>query len=106
MTLKINEMLKELLNGLSSDSLRALASFANNLAGEKEGGQPTYQLALLNGIKECGYSTASWGWVRAYSGTATIVMSDGSKWVATGHGPQGSASRLSRNGFIEFVKVD
>ena len=106
MASKMNKVVKGLLKGLSSDALRALAKEANKLAGELEGEQPTYQLALLNGVEDRSYNTVSWGWVSSYAGSATIVMDDGTKWVATGHRPQGSASWISKDGFIEFVKVE
>jgi hypothetical protein len=108
MEFKMNKVENKMtiLKGISAEGLRRLAKEAVKIASHLEEVQPSYKLALLNGIEDKSYDTPSWGWVSSYSGVANIVMDDGTKWVATGHGPRGSASWISTDGFIEFVKVE
>ena len=92
------------LKGLSSQGLRILAVKANKLAEELEGNQPTYDLALLNGVKDESYSTAANGRIASYSGEAIIAV-NGLKWKAIGRRPTGNAF-YAKDGYIEFIPVE
>lgn len=65
--------------------------------------KPSYSDAIEQGIEDRSYRTVRWGTVPSYSGTAIIQAIDGKKWKAIGHGPKGSAERVSRNGYIKFI---
>jgi hypothetical protein len=93
------------LVGLSPVALKALAAKALALAADLEKRQPTYELALEAGIEDCGYETVRNGFVAEYRGSAEIVMADGGRWKAIGHGPRGTAEYVSKQGWIEFIPV-
>ena len=92
----------DFLNGMSSEKLQAVAKAAEELAHDLKQRQPSYALALAAGVRDNGYITVRHGHVRAYSGQAEIVLADGSRWLAIGHGPTGDAHTVSRDGYIEF----
>lgn len=94
------------LAGMSANALEALAKRAAQIAKDLRGREPSYRLALLNGVEDRSYNTVRWGCVPSYSGDALIVMDDGSRWKAIGHGPTGTAEWVSREGYIEFVPVE
>ena len=91
------------LRGLSANALDCLARRAASLAADLRQQQPSYELALLGGVCDASYSTVRHGLVPSYSGTAVIEMADGTKWLAVGHGPEGTASYVSKDGYIEFI---
>lgn len=91
------------LSGLSKQELRKLSKKAASLADDLEKKEPSYELALENGIMDCGYNTTANGYVSSYGGEAEIIMDDGSKWKAIGHGPDGDAWSIYRQGYIEFI---
>lgn len=94
------------LRNMSADALDELSKQAAALAADLRGVQPSYDLALANGVRDCGYDTVRYGWVPSFSGEAEIVMADGRRWRAIGHRPRGSAEHVARNGWIEFVPCD
>lgn len=94
------------LANLSADQLTNLAQQASALAADLSANQPSYQLALAAGVQDRSYNTTRFGFIASYSGTAIITMSDGRRWQAVGHGPCGSASYVSKDGFIEFIPLD
>ncbi len=94
------------LAGLSASRLEALAEKANALASDLRKSEPSYDLAMTAGILDKGYKTVRWGHVASYSGEAEIVMEDGRRWKAIGHGSRGDAEYVSRQGYIEFIPLD
>lgn len=94
------------LGGMSSDALEELARRAQRLAADLRKAEPTYELALENGVKDKTYSTVRYGRIPSYGGEALITMSDGRRWKAVGHEPRGSAEHVSKNGWIEFIPVE
>ncbi len=94
------------LSGLSAHELERLAKRAADLAKDLRAEEPSYKLALENGVRDRGYSTVRYGRISSYSGEAEIQMANGTRWKATGHGPRGTAEHVSREGFIEFVKIE
>ena len=88
---------------MSADALDALAQRASTLATDLRTKQPTYELALANGVQDMSYRTVRFGRIASYWGTANITMDDGSRWVAIGHRPTGGPGWVSREGWIEFV---
>ena len=93
------------LNGLSANALDELAKKATSLARDLRSKQPSIDLALECGVRDRSYPTVANGWVRDYSGEATIVMEDGSVWRAVGHGPNGNAAIVTKHGWVEFIPV-
>lgn len=63
------------------------------------------KLALEHGIRDKSYDTVRFGMVSDYSGEAEIVIK-GEKYKAIGHGPRGSASSVSAEGYIEWRLVE
>jgi len=96
---------KDIFKGMSSDDLRRLSREALHLAEDLEKEEPNYSLALQNGVEDNGYSTVSNGWVDSYSGSAIIKMGNGTIWKAIGHSPMGTGWAVTRNGYIEFIKI-
>ena len=96
----------DFLNGMSVEKLQAVAKAATDLARDLKQRQPTYALALAAGIHDNSYTTVRYGHVPSYSGQAEIVLSDGSRWLAIGHGPAGDAHTVSRDGYIEFRPLE
>jgi len=95
------------LSKMSKRQLRELAKKASALADDLEKEEPTYALALENGVVDCGYSTTANGFVSSYSGEAIITMDDGEKWKAIGHGPTGGdAWTVGKQGYIEFIPIE
>lgn len=93
------------LKNKSSEELNAISIKAKKLAKELKKEQPSYNLALQNGVKDHSYNTTANGMIESYSGSAIIVMSNGQKWEAIGHGPKGNAYYVDREGYIEFIKL-
>lgn len=93
------------LSGMSVQKLRKLASKANKLADDLSSQMPSYELALENGVVDRGYNTTANGYVNNYTGKAIIRMDDGSLWMAVGRRARGDAAVISRNGFIEFLRI-
>ena len=91
------------LSGLSKQELRKVAKRASQLADDLKKKEPSYELALENGVADVGYNTTANGYVSSYSGEADIIMDDGSKWKAIGHGPDGDARSIYQQGYIEFI---
>jgi len=91
------------LRNMSADALDELSKRAASLASDLRNDQPSCQIALVNGVRDCGYDTVRYGFVPSFSGEAEIVMADGRRWRAIGHPPRGSAEYVFRNGWIEFV---
>jgi len=100
----MSKMAKECdLSGMSADQLDVLVRRATSLSSDLRSKEPTYELALLNGIDDRSYRTVRWGTVPSYSGTAIIQMDDGKVWKAIGHKPRGTAEYISKYGYIEFI---
>ena len=93
------------LKNKSSEELNDIAKKATSLSKDLKKEQPSYALALQNGIKDHSYNTTANGLVEAYSGSAIIEMENGQKWKAIGHGPKGNAYYVDREGYIEFIKL-
>lgn len=91
------------LRGLSANALDCLARRAALLAADLRQQQPSYELALLGGVCNASYATVKHGLVHWYRGEAVIEMADGTKWLAVGHGPEGTAEYVSKDGYIEFI---
>lgn len=94
------------LAGLSSVELEKLAKRAASLAADLKAKEPSYALALEAGIEDRSYNTVRYGRVARFAGEAEIVMDNGAKWLAKGHGPRGTAEHVSREGYIEFLKIE
>jgi hypothetical protein len=62
-------------------------------------------LAVFFGVKDRSYTTLD-GRVRSYSGTGVVEMADGRRYVATGHGPTGTADYVREDGYVSYVPVD
>jgi hypothetical protein len=80
------------LKGMSKEALRSLAKRALLLADDLEREEPSYALAIENGVDECG--------------SCEITMDNGKKWKAVGHGPRGDAYYVSSEGYIEFIPLE
>lgn len=93
------------LSGMSASALESLAKRATALAEDLRKDEPSYDLAIANGVRDEGYSTVRYGRVPSYSGEALITMEDGRQWRAVGHGPSGTAEHVSMDGWIEFIPV-
>lgn len=94
------------LSGMSSYQLEKLAKKASLLAGDLKKEEPTYNVALENGVEDCSYRTVRWGEISSYSGEATVTLENGTKWKCVGHKPQGNTHVVTREGFIEFIKLE
>lgn len=94
------------LKNMSVQQLESLSHAASKLANDLRKQEPSYDLALLNGVRDKSYPTVANGYVSKYSGEALITMADGRKWRAVGHGPAGDAYTVTRQGFIEFIPID
>ncbi len=94
-----------LLKGLSSQELIALSKEAVQLAEQLKASQPSYELAILNGVRDVSYDTTANGYISSYTGEAIIKLEDGSIWKATGKRSTGDAW-YAYNGRIEFTKID
>ena len=93
------------LSGLSAVALQALAERAQTLAADLRKGEPSYELALENGVEDRSYNTVRYGLVGSYRGEAVVTMADGQRWRCVGRGPRGDASHISRDGYIEFIPL-
>lgn len=94
------------LSGMSADALQALAERAQTLAADLRKEQPSYELALENGVEDRSYPTVANGYVSSFRGEAVVTMADGQRWRCVGRGPKGDASHISRDGYIEFIPLD
>ena len=94
------------LSGLSADALTKLAERASALAKDLRKAEPSYELALENGVEDRSYPTVANGYVSSFRGEAVVTMADGQRWRCVGHGPRGDASHISRDGYIEFIPLD
>lgn len=94
------------LSGLSAVALQALAERASALAKDLRKGEPSYELALENGVEDRSYNTVRYGLVGSYRGEAVVTMANGRKWRCVGRGPRGDASHISAEGFIEFIPME
>lgn len=103
--MKKDYQLMETLSGLSAQDLTRLATMATELAVDLKAAQPTIALALAAGVRDCGYNTQSNGYIPMYRGQGEIKMADGSRWLAIGHDPEGNASWVSKDGWVEFVPL-
>jgi len=92
--------------GMSTEMLEQIAENAAKLAKQLRAEEPSYDLALANGVHDESYNTVRFGKVSSYSGKAEIVMENGTRWVAEGHKPTGGADWIGREGFIEFTKIE
>lgn len=88
---------------MSSRQLRKLAKKAMVLAHDLERAEPSYELAILNGVRDDSYRVQS-GEVCAYSGTAIVTLENGSKWKCVGRGAGGN-EYFATNGYIEFFPI-
>ena len=93
------------LSKKSAEQLNTLAKRATSLAQDLQKREPSYELAIENGIRDKSYSTVRYGRVPSYAGEVEITMSDGSRWRAIGHGPTGNAHVVTRDGYIEFIPL-
>ena len=93
------------LSGLSTQQLRELSKRATALANDLEKMEPSYSIALEHGIIDRGYKTTANGYVNSYRGECEFTMSDGRRWKAVGHSPDGDAWSIYRNGYIEFIPL-
>lgn len=98
--------LMSIISGLSAPQLEELSKIATERATDLRSKEPSYRLALSAGIKDRSYQTVRYGRVESYSGEAFIVLEDGSRWIAIGHGPTGGPDYVSKEGYIEFVPVE
>ena len=89
----------------SADALEEYSEKAAALAADLRKAEPSYDLALAAGVSNRSYHTVRWGMVSSYDGEAIIEMADGRRWKAVGHGPQGSAEHVSKQGWIEFIPI-
>ena len=100
----MSKMAKECdLSGMSADQIDVIVRRATSLSKDLRSKEPTYELALLNGIDNRSYRTVRWGLVPSYSGTAIIQMDNGMTWKAIGHKPRGTAEYIEKDGYIEFI---
>ena len=65
--------------------------------------RPTALLAIAAGVEDDSYSTVRYGMVASYRGEAMVTLPNGSEWRCVGHGPQGNAETLARDGYIEMI---
>ncbi len=94
------------LAGKSAEELRNIAKRALRLAEDTEKSQPSYRLALENGIEDRSYDTVANGRISSFSGEAIICLKNGTKWKAVGHRPTGDAYYVAREGYIEFIPIE
>uniref|UniRef100_A0A6M3XW46 Uncharacterized protein n=1 Tax=viral metagenome TaxID=1070528 RepID=A0A6M3XW46_9ZZZZ len=94
-----------MFTGKSADELEKIAFQANKLSDDLRRNEPSYALALSNGVRDCSYHTQRCGMVAEYKGTAIIKMANGKMWRAVGHGPCGTAETVTRDGWIEFIPI-
>ena len=94
------------LSNMSAVELMELSRKAKKLADDLFKEQPSYELAVTNGIIDKSYNTPRWGLVADYRGEAVIEMADGRRWRAVGHPPQGNAHIVSRDGYISFTLME
>jgi hypothetical protein len=94
---------KEFFANKSSLELAAIAKQANELASMLKQVEPSYELALLNGVKDTSYNTVRFGLVDSFSGEATVTMDNGNVFKCIGHGTQGGPGYISKQGYIEFI---
>lgn len=94
-----------MLAGKSPSELREIAEKAIKMANDLEQEAPSNLLAIEAGISDNSYKTVRWGWIPSYSGTAIVTMANGTKWKCIGHKPRGCASYVSKNGYIEKIKL-
>ena len=94
------------LKGKSRQELMKLSKKAKKLAEDLKKEEPSYDLALENGVQDVSYNTTANGRVSSYKGKAIIEMDDGTVWKAVGKGPKGDAYSIMRQGRIEFYKQD
>jgi len=92
--------------GMSTEMLEQIAENAAKLAKQLRAEEPSYDLALANGIIDRSYNTVRFGNVASYSGKVEIVMENGTHWLAEGHKPSGGADWVASEGFIEFTKIE
>ena len=93
------------LSGLSADALTKLAERASALAADLRKEQPSYELALENGVEDRSYPTVANGYVSSFRGEAVVTMANGRKWRCIGRCPRGDASHISKQGYIEFIPL-
>lgn len=98
-----NSELAKILTKMSSAQLTHLSEMCQKLAQDLKKKEPSYELALLNGIQDKTYNTVRNGIIPSYGGETIIKMNDGTKWKAIGHRSSGTAHYVSRVGWIEFV---
>jgi hypothetical protein len=91
---------------MSAAQLDELAKRAQKLAADLRAKKPSATLALEAGVTDCSYRTVRYGVVASYSGAATVTMDDGTRWRCVGHGPQGDAEYVTRQGWIEMIPLD
>jgi hypothetical protein len=63
-------------------------------------------LALFFGVVQDRSYTTLDGTVRSYSGTGVVEMADGRRYVATGHGPTGTADYVRTDGYVSYVPIN
>ncbi|MBU4285156.1 hypothetical protein KKF60_02250 [Patescibacteria group bacterium] len=61
-----------------------------------------YKMASEGGVQDKSYDTDREGRISKYSGEAQVEI-NGRKYKAVGHGPEGTAEYVDRDGYIEFI---
>jgi len=92
------------LKNKSARELRILAKKCNTLADDLQKKQPSYSLAIENGVVDAGYNTTANGYIKSYNGETTITLDDGSVWKDVGHKSSGNAY-YADDGYIEFIPI-
>jgi len=95
----------DFLKGKSVQQLKQISEVSAKMAEDLKAVLPSYDLAIFAGVQDCSYDTQSNGWVRCYRGEALIKMDDGRVFRAVGHGPDGDAWSIYRQGYIEFIPI-
>jgi hypothetical protein len=92
-----------IMRGMSAEELEDLSEQALEMAKHLKEDQPTYELALMNGVEDWSYYTVRFGMVRSYRGESLVAMGNGTKWRCIGHPPALDENTISHNGWIEMI---
>lgn len=95
---------REELRGKSAQELEKLAKLAKALADDLRLNQPSYELALQNGVVDKSYDTVANGTISSYGGEAIVRLENGTVWECIGRPSTGSA-HYANDGYIEFIPI-
>ena len=74
---------------------------------KKDKGMSKKEIALAAGVRDVSYSTVRYGWVKSYSGQATVtLLEDNKTYRAIGHRSTGAPEGPVKDGFIEFMPIE